>query len=522
MPPVEAASVLAVASLSELAATRGTEGVAAIVAGHARVGDGGGGLFAWDARKLNADGGRAIASTGGGTWIRVAPTAAVDVRWFGATGDGITDDAPAVMRAIEAAGSGVVFFGPGRFFLSKLELIGRKGLRLQGATRYATQLIGPDVVTPWITVKNCDLVEVQGFELSLQSLSSATSAPYIRLERVETSKLEDLRLHGPHPAIDVGANCGGLYVRNVKVVPGATKVPGPVTSPWVLRLRAAQGVFLRDVDVNVGARWRLSEAMVCIESGCDTIYFSQCAFAQLGGSPGDPVGGDCVLLRGGPGEQSPRWVKFAQCAFESGGGTAIRIRDGNNVEFHDAYAVNGEHSVVVEGGSSLKFSGGVFAYNSREAFVLRGGADVALLAATIAASGLSKKAGYSGVRIELANRVQIRDCVIGDVTTIPGAVYALSAGIEIVGPPASEHHVTDNLFGPAAAVEVIAPLGRAAIRAGFVGEGSGPPNLASHGTFRRGDRMYNHAPQPGGFVGWICVKAGTPGDWRGFGRIESK
>lgn len=47
--------------------------------------------------------------------------------------------------------------------------------------------------------------------------------------------------------------------------------------------------------------------------------------------------------------------------------------------------------------------------------------------------------------------------------------------------------------------------------------GSEPP---TSGTFNQGDIVWNSDPQPGKFVGWICVKAGNPGLWNGYGRIE--
>lgn len=37
---------------------------------------------------------------------------------------------------------------------------------------------------------------------------------------------------------------------------------------------------------------------------------------------------------------------------------------------------------------------------------------------------------------------------------------------------------------------------------------------------RRGDICWNLSPASGGFVGWVCVAAGTPGTWKGFGYIE--
>ena len=40
------------------------------------------------------------------------------------------------------------------------------------------------------------------------------------------------------------------------------------------------------------------------------------------------------------------------------------------------------------------------------------------------------------------------------------------------------------------------------------------------GTFNIGDIVWNSAPQPGNFVGWVCVREGSPGVWNGFGRLE--
>lgn len=40
------------------------------------------------------------------------------------------------------------------------------------------------------------------------------------------------------------------------------------------------------------------------------------------------------------------------------------------------------------------------------------------------------------------------------------------------------------------------------------------------GAYNEGDVVWNTDPQPGKFVGWVCTKAGNPGLWSGFGRIE--
>jgi hypothetical protein len=41
------------------------------------------------------------------------------------------------------------------------------------------------------------------------------------------------------------------------------------------------------------------------------------------------------------------------------------------------------------------------------------------------------------------------------------------------------------------------------------------------GTYRKGDMVWNNDPKPTGYVGWICVREGAPGEWKTFGQISS-
>lgn len=45
-------------------------------------------------------------------------------------------------------------------------------------------------------------------------------------------------------------------------------------------------------------------------------------------------------------------------------------------------------------------------------------------------------------------------------------------------------------------------------------------NPPSSGERRKGDVVYNTNPQPGAFVGWVCIESGNPGVWKGFGKIQ--
>ncbi len=40
------------------------------------------------------------------------------------------------------------------------------------------------------------------------------------------------------------------------------------------------------------------------------------------------------------------------------------------------------------------------------------------------------------------------------------------------------------------------------------------------GSYSEGDIVWNSEPNPGSHIGWVCIKAGNPGIWNPFGRIE--
>lgn len=45
--------------------------------------------------------------------------------------------------------------------------------------------------------------------------------------------------------------------------------------------------------------------------------------------------------------------------------------------------------------------------------------------------------------------------------------------------------------------------------------------IPTSGTWARGDILFNSAPSASGFIGWVCVSAGTPGTWKTWGAISA-
>lgn len=45
-------------------------------------------------------------------------------------------------------------------------------------------------------------------------------------------------------------------------------------------------------------------------------------------------------------------------------------------------------------------------------------------------------------------------------------------------------------------------------------------HIAKDVNYNKGDIFYNNNPRKRKYIGWICVKSGTPGEWRRFGKIK--
>jgi len=46
-------------------------------------------------------------------------------------------------------------------------------------------------------------------------------------------------------------------------------------------------------------------------------------------------------------------------------------------------------------------------------------------------------------------------------------------------------------------------------------------DIPQSGNYRKGDVVWNTDPKPTGFIGWVCIREGAPGEWKGFGQISA-
>jgi hypothetical protein len=102
-----------------------------LVRGYETAGDGGGGLFYFDALSITAaNGGTVFALDAGvGRWKRVFD-GAINVKWFNARGDGSTDDTSAVQASLTAGRE--IEIPNGTFIVSGLSVVGATGKAIRG------------------------------------------------------------------------------------------------------------------------------------------------------------------------------------------------------------------------------------------------------------------------------------------------------------------------------------------------------------------------------------------------------
>lgn len=177
--------VAQVASISALKAITGqTSDEAVNVLGYYAEGDGGGGVFYWNAGSSASDnGGTIIASNAGGTgrWVRSITTGGVNLRWFGAKGDGVADDAAAVQAVINF-GAKLIYGSQGDTYLlgaAGLQFATLTGVRFvgNGATlkfNAAPAQTMPSGSSTQLLITSCTDCEISGW--TINGNSKATNA----------------------------------------------------------------------------------------------------------------------------------------------------------------------------------------------------------------------------------------------------------------------------------------------------------------------------------------------------------
>lgn len=328
-------AALPVPTVASVRLVSSSAGPVLVTSGRTSAGDGGGGTWAWDPTSTDSDDGAlSVAVTGvtTGRWKRQY-TGPIDVRWFGAVGDGVTDDTAAITSAIQQAENGEVYIPPGTYAVTTIALntnaTKNRSVRLRGAHGAVYSGTGRTVL------KGTTAAEI--LRIGDTDTTAGSSSPM----QVEAS---DLHLDGD-----------GIATTGLRVTRGVNLTFKRITATDC----TSKGIF---VDGTV--------ACSAASADLNALLFESCYTTRCGTSAGD---GGLVISAPGPAVGS--FDNFRIVGHQSGSGDYCGIRvsktggvhvqtsviqpTGNGVEVADA-EVTIDSTYVECGGTTLVATAAAF------------------------------------------------------------------------------------------------------------------------------------------------------------------
>jgi hypothetical protein len=146
-------------------------------------GDGGGGIFFWDASSIAADDGGLVICPANheaaGRWRRLFDEGLLNAKWFGARGDGQTTDTASVRLALAALPvGGHLYFPAGTYSITETIIIPQEknGIRLHGRGRGPADPSSTPASLQWACKKpeaNSWMFDVRAYDVTFESLRFA-------------------------------------------------------------------------------------------------------------------------------------------------------------------------------------------------------------------------------------------------------------------------------------------------------------------------------------------------------------
>jgi hypothetical protein len=159
---------------------------------------------------------------------------------------------------------------------------------------------------------------------------------------------------------------------------------------------------------------------------------------------------------------------------------------------HNSLRGCGQHGIYVENHHGVLVTGNVVLESERAGLLVSSIVDAVVTANFVQNSGVSGLADVHQIQLlNQASGVLVRSNVLRDL-----AAYDPGAALDAVGD--SSQGLRNELEQPMA-----------------MGEG---PRMSGASTL--GDVVLDRTPSAGDYIGWVCVRAGEPGVWKPFGRIE--
>jgi hypothetical protein len=492
--------------------------------GYYRPGDGGEGYFLWDAGSTAQDDGGAVIdpSADKGRWVRMTRGALVTPLWWGAKFDDAADDSTPIQAAIDFAlatggevllppgtakitrtltistngrgnHSGFRFAGRGKFGDSGSSMRDGSGtlLKYYGDANSTEAILNLDrSVWRYTTIANLSLLAVTGFGAKFGIVFSSTEFSQHMIENVTVGNAKiaygivkgsggngEFTYFRNCDANQVGAffynNAGQAFTQRFEhcscgLLPGGTYFVLDITSG----ISPGGGLIVTDFDATGGGAG-------------DPNPPTNTTLLHTGESMAP------VSFAGGRIEHLTRLVDLAPNFL----GLNISIRDMDvTVDCDPALPKNkvGAFITVRDNPAIVSVSDCSFAgAHGREAF----GIDV-------------------GECRDYGPTIRFQRCIFGSFVAVPAVTpprHDTGTSIRFTDCLASinspRRQPLDYEWDPQTGTGFEVP------RTIYAGS---PPH---QGTWRVGDQALNREPKAGGYLGWVCVSAGSPGEWRPFGLI---
>jgi hypothetical protein len=214
-------------------ATFGTTVPQALTAGYYLAGDGGGNRFFWSATSSAPDNGGSVIQPATvppafpGRWLAVR-TSPLNAKTFGAKGDGVVDDSPALTRAILEPG-GEVFLPAGIYRLGSTVTLAGLGRSLRGEGENATILKADLAVSPVLQLGDSNIYfqgQVSKLQISRASGNVTSAMTGILAHWFSYSVLEDVIINRQGTALPTspGLFSLGLTLHRIRIHDALTHI----------------------------------------------------------------------------------------------------------------------------------------------------------------------------------------------------------------------------------------------------------------------------------------------------------
>lgn len=179
-------------------------------------------------------------------------------------------------------------------------------------------------------------------------------------------------------------------------------------------------------------------------------------------------------------------------------GTLERLNVSGDVNFNDMLFFNSRRGAFSIGNANPSSLFSVYDVSSDVEVFISGNTN---------GNGRIGAAGYKGLDVVTDNQVRLTVENNGNITL--GQEGRDSTNVRVYG------KLSVGIKTPKEQLEVAGNIKFANM---LMTSGTESPKTGSYSV---GDIVWNSAPRPTGWVGWICIVAGSPGVWKSFGQIAS-